>query len=70
MKLRNVRYLGLIYLVEYAAHAIKNTNKLPSEAKTRIFNSIRKIKEDLYEHAKKLKTSAKSPLCSLIAGEC
>lgn len=54
-----------MYSVEYTAHAIKNMNKLPSEVKTRIFNSIVKIKEDPYEHVKKLKKPAKSPLYSL-----
>jgi mRNA interferase RelE/StbE len=58
-----------MYSVEYTAHAIKDMNKLPSEVKTRIFNSIGKIKEDPYEHVKKLKTSAKSPLYSLRVGE-
>ena len=51
--------------VEYTAHAIKDLNKLPSEVKTKIFTGIGKIKEDPYEHVKKLKTSAKSPLYSL-----
>lgn len=54
-----------MYSVEYTGYVIKDTDKPPSEVKTRIFNSTRKIKEDLYEHAKKLKTSAKSPLYSL-----
>jgi mRNA interferase RelE/StbE len=54
-----------MYSIEYTAHAIKDMNKLPSDVKTRIFNSIAKIKEDPYEHVKKLKTSAKTPLYSL-----
>jgi mRNA interferase RelE/StbE len=58
-----------MYSVEYTAHAIKYTNKLPSEVKTKIFTGIGKIKEDPYEHVKKLKTSAKSPLYSLRVGE-
>lgn len=58
-----------MYSVEYTAHAIKDMNKLPSEVRTRTFNSIGKIKEDPYEHVKKLKTSAKSPLYSLRVGE-
>jgi mRNA interferase RelE/StbE len=58
-----------MYSIEYTAHAIRDINKLPSEVKTRIFNSIAKIKEDPYEHVKKLKMSAKSPLCSLRVGE-
>lgn len=58
-----------MYSIEYTAHAIKDMNKLPSEVKTRIFNSIAKIKEDPYKHVKKLKTSAKSPLYSLRVGE-
>jgi mRNA interferase RelE/StbE len=53
-----------MYSVEYTAHAIKDMNKLPSEVKKRIFNAIGKIKEDPYEHVKKLKTSANSPLYS------
>jgi mRNA interferase RelE/StbE len=58
-----------MYSIEYTAHAIRDINKLPSEVKTRIFNSIAKIKEDPYEHVKKLKMSAKSPLYSLKVGE-
>ncbi len=58
-----------MYSIEYTAHAIKDMNKLPSEVKTRIFNSIAKIKEDPYEHVKKLKLSTKSPLYSLRVGE-
>jgi len=58
-----------MYSVEYTAHAIKEMNKLPSDVKTRIFNSIAKIKEDPYERVKKLKMSAKSPLYSLRVGE-
>ena len=54
-----------MYSVEYTAHAIKDMNKLPSEVKTSIFNSIGKIKDYPYDHVKKLKTSAKSPLYSL-----
>jgi len=58
-----------MYSIEYTAHAVKEMNKLPSEAKTRIFNSIAKIKENPYEHVKKLKMSSKSPLYSLRIGE-
>lgn len=58
-----------MYYVEYTAHAIKDMNKLPAEVKTKIFNAISKIKEDPYEHVKKLKTSAKTPLYSLRIGE-
>jgi mRNA interferase RelE/StbE len=58
-----------MYSVEYTAHAIEDLNKLPSEVKTKIFTAIGKIKEDPYEHVKKLKTSAKSPLYSLRVGE-
>jgi mRNA interferase RelE/StbE len=58
-----------MYSVEYTAHAIKDLNKLPSEVKTIIFTAISKIKKDPYEHVKKLKTSAKSPLYSLRVGE-
>lgn len=58
-----------MYSVEYTAHALKDLNKLPPEVKTKIFTAIGKIKEDPYEHVKKLKTSAKSPLYSLRVGE-
>ena len=58
-----------MYSVEYTAHAIKDMNKLPAEVKTKIFNAVSKIKEDPYEHVKKLKTSAKTPLYSLRVGE-
>jgi mRNA interferase RelE/StbE len=58
-----------MYSVEYTAHALKDLNKLPQEVKTKIFTAIGKIKEDPYEHVKKLKTSAKSPLYSLRVGE-
>ena len=58
-----------MYFVEYTAHAIKDMNKLPAEVKTKIFNAVSKIKEDPYEHVKKLKTSAKTPLYSLRVGE-
>lgn len=58
-----------MYSVEYTAHAIKDMNKLPSEVKTKIFSAVSKIKEDPYEHVKKLKTSAKTPLYSLRVGE-
>lgn len=51
-----------MYSVEYTAHAIKDLNKLPSEVKIKIFTGIGKIKEDPYEHVKKLKMSSKSPL--------
>ncbi|AKB71510.1 type II toxin-antitoxin system RelE family toxin [Methanosarcina mazei] len=54
-----------MYSVGYTAHAIKEMNKLPAEIKTKIFSAISKIKEDPYEHVKKLKTSAKTPLYSL-----
>jgi mRNA interferase RelE/StbE len=58
-----------MYSVEYTAHAIKDMNKLPAEVKIKIFNAVSKIKEDPYEHVKKLKTSAKTPLYSLRVGE-
>lgn len=58
-----------MYSVEYTAHAIKDMNKLPAEVKTKIFSVVSKIKEDPYEHVKKLKTSAKTPLYSLRVGE-
>lgn len=58
-----------MYSVEYTAHAIKDMNKLPVEVKTKIFSAVSKIKEDPYEHVKKLKTSAKTPLYSLRVGE-
>lgn len=58
-----------MYSVEYTAHAIKDMNKLPAEVKTKIFSAVSKIKEDPYEHVKKLKTSAKTPLYSLRVGE-
>lgn len=58
-----------MYSVEYTASAIKDLNKLPSEVKTKIFTTIGKIRQDPYEHVKKLKTSAKSPLYSLRVGE-
>ena len=58
-----------MYSVEYTAHAIKDMNKLPAEVKTKVFSAISKIKEDTYEHVKKLKTSAKTPLYSLRVGE-
>jgi mRNA interferase RelE/StbE len=58
-----------MYSVEYTAHAIKDMNKLPSEVKKRIFNTIGKINENPHEHVKKLKTSANSPLYSLRLGE-
>ncbi len=58
-----------MYSVEYTAHAIKDMNKLPAEVKTKIFNAVSKIKEDPYEHVKKLKTSAKTPLYSSRVGE-
>lgn len=58
-----------MYSVEYTAHAIKDMNKLPAELKTKIFSDVSKIKEDPYEHVKKLKTSAKTPLYSLRVGE-
>ena len=54
-----------MYSVEYTANAIKDMNKLPAEVKTKIFSAVSKIKEDPYEHVKKLKTSAKTPLYSL-----
>ena len=58
-----------MYSVEYTAHAIKDMNKLPAEVKTKIFSVVSKIKEDPYEHVKKLKKSAKTPLYSLRVGE-
>lgn len=58
-----------MYSIEYTAHAIKDMNKLPAEVKTKIFSAISKIIEDPYEHVKKLKTSAKTPLYSLRVGE-
>jgi len=58
-----------MYYVEYTANAIKDMNKLPPEVKTKIFSAVSKIKEDPYEHVKKLKTSAKTPLYSLRVGE-
>jgi mRNA interferase RelE/StbE len=58
-----------MYSVEYTAHAIKDMNKLPAEVKTKISSAVSKIKEDPYEHVKKLKTSAKTPLYSLRVGE-
>ena len=58
-----------MYSVEYTAHAIKDMNKLPAEVKTKIFSTVSKIKEDPYEHVKKLKTSSKTPLYSLRVGE-
>lgn len=58
-----------MYSVEYTAHAIRDMNKLPTEVKTKIFNAVSKIKEDPYEHVKKLKTCAKTPLYSLRVGE-
>ncbi len=54
-----------MYSVEYTAHAIRDTNKLPSEEKTKLFNAVSKIKEYPYSNGKKLKTSAKTPLYSL-----
>lgn len=58
-----------MYSLEYTAHAIKDMNKLPAEVKIKIFNVVTKIKEDPYDHVKKLKTSAKTPLYSLRVGE-
>ena len=58
-----------MYSVEYTAHAISDMTKLPAEVKIKIFNAISKIKEDPFEHVKKLKTSAKTPLYSLRVGE-
>ena len=58
-----------MYYVEYTVHAIKAMNKLPAEVKTKIFSAVSKLKEDPYEHVKKLKTSAKMPLYSLRVGE-
>lgn len=58
-----------MYSVEYTAHTINDMNKLPAEVKTKIFSAVSKIKEDPYEHVKKLKTSAKTPLYSLRVGE-
>ncbi|MGB9927425.1 MAG: type II toxin-antitoxin system RelE family toxin [Methanosarcina sp.] len=50
-----------MYSVEYTSSAVKDINKLPPEVKKRIFNTVDEIKEDPYEHVKKLKMSAKSP---------
>jgi mRNA interferase RelE/StbE len=58
-----------MYSVEYTSRAIKDINKLSPEVKKRIFKAVGEIKEDPYEHVKKLKTFAKSPLYSLRVGE-
>lgn len=58
-----------MYSVEYTSSAVKDINKLSPEVKKRIFNTVGEIKEDPYEHVKKLKMSAKSPLYSLRVGE-
>jgi mRNA interferase RelE/StbE len=42
---------------------------LSPEVKKIVFKAVGEIKEDPYEHVKKLKTFAKSPLYSLRVGE-
>lgn len=58
-----------MYSIQYTSRAVKDINKLPSDVKKRIFHEISEIKEDPYEHVKKLKLSAKTPLYSLRVGE-
>lgn len=58
-----------MYSIEYTSRAIKDINKLPYDVKKRIFYAISEIKKDPYEHIKKLKLSAKTPLYSMRVGE-
>ncbi|AKB45348.1 MULTISPECIES: type II toxin-antitoxin system RelE family toxin [Methanosarcina] len=58
-----------MYTVQYTSRAIKDINKLPPEARKRIFDAITEIKEKPYSHVKKLKTSPDSPIYSLRVGE-
>lgn len=58
-----------MYSIEYTAHAIRNMEKLPTDAKKRIFKTIGKLKEDPYDYVQKLKTSSKTPMYSMRFGE-
>jgi mRNA interferase RelE/StbE len=58
-----------MYTVQYTSRAIKDINKLPLEARKKIFDAITEIKENPYSHVKKLKTSPDSPIYSLRVGE-
>ncbi len=58
-----------MYSVIYTQAALKDLQKLPHEVAQKIYNAVKRIKDDPYSHVKKLKASPTIPFYSLRVGE-